>query len=83
MLMQRVRRPDGKERILTQKLQVTNSQVLSRLCADVCCGDEIEAIIVTDWTKSGHASHLADFCSVTPVSLSDTVEQPVPSKIAS
>jgi hypothetical protein len=61
MLTQRAVRPDGKERTITQKVPVRDTLLLSRLSVEVHKGDEIEATIVTEWSKKGYITYLADF----------------------
>ncbi len=56
-----VRRPDGKERIITQKIPVLNADLLARLVAEASPGTDIEATIITEWHKNGYATHLANF----------------------
>ena len=60
-LVQTAVRPDGKERAITQKVPVQDALLLTRLVAEVMPGAEIEAIIITEWHKSGYTTYLAGF----------------------
>ena len=59
---QRAKRPDGKERIITQKMPVHDADLLVYLTIEALPGTDIEATIVTEWSKSGYVTYLADFC---------------------
>ena len=77
-LAQCVRRPDGKERIITQKIPVLNADLLARLAAEASPGTDIEATIITEWHKNGYTTHLANFRVATfaEPSLNEVRQQP-------
>lgn len=60
-LAQRVVRPDGKQRSITQKVRVPDSLLALRLNGEVKLGDEIEVSIVTEWTENGYSTYLSDY----------------------
>lgn len=55
----RARRPDGKEKIISQWVKVLDDQLLQQLTAAVATGDEIEIAVVTEWPEGD--SYLAGF----------------------
>ena len=65
LLTQRAVRPDGKERTITQKLPVLDPELVARLTVEVGTGDEIEATIVTEWSRSGYSTFLSGFRKTT------------------
>ena len=77
-LVQCVKRPDGKERTITQKMPVHDADLLARLAAEASPGTDIEATIVTEWHKSGYTTYLADFRVAVPAEqkLNEARQQP-------
>ena len=72
LLVQCAVRPDGKERTITQKVPILDREVLARLCSEIKKGDEIEATIVTEWSKQGYKTYLSDFYLVSALTSSAT-----------
>ena len=66
LLVQIAVRPDGKARTITQKVPVPDASLFARLCTEVCQDEEIEAIIVTKWSKSGYTTYLSGFRLLSP-----------------
>ena len=60
LIAQTAVRPDGKSRTITQKLSVADDLV-PRLIAELHEGEEIEATIVTEWSRQGYSTYLRDF----------------------
>jgi hypothetical protein len=57
-------RPDGKQRMITLKLDVPDINLSSRLLSEISKGDEIGATVVTDWTDQGYSTHLSGYSKV-------------------
>lgn len=58
----RARRPDGKERIVSQSVKVLDEQLFRQLTATVKSGDEIEICVVNEWPEGKPSiSYLAGF----------------------
>lgn len=64
-------RPDGRARTFVQKL-VTPPDLFACLLNEVQNGDEVEAVIVTEWHEAGYTTCLYDFQTVETLS-SETV----------
>lgn len=61
MVKQIARRPDGKERVIVQKVSVTDRDLVCRLSFELRPGDRIAATIVTEWSTDAYDSRLTDF----------------------
>ena len=58
----RARRPDGKERVISQAVRVLDEQLLQQLEAVTTSGDTIEVCMVTEWGDgTPPSSYLAGF----------------------
>lgn len=57
-------RPDGKQKLHSQMVQVTDTALLARLRREVCMGEEVEVEIETDWTHPDIPTILKDFTPV-------------------
>lgn len=51
----------GKKRHFTQEVKVLDDQLFQRLLAEVRKGDEIEAVVVTEFSEQGYTTYLANF----------------------
>lgn len=61
LMAKRVRRPDGKERLITQQIPVRDQDLWQRLIGHVRPGDEAELTVVTEWHDTGYCSNLVSF----------------------
>ena len=57
-------RPDGKQRMITLKLNVPDANLSARLLSEINIGDVIEATVVTDWIDQGYSTHLSGYSKV-------------------
>ncbi|MCL5265487.1 MAG: hypothetical protein M1343_09915 [Chloroflexi bacterium] len=58
----RARRPDGKEKIISQSVKVLDEHLFQQLTATVNAGDAIEISVVNEWPEGKPAiSYLAGF----------------------
>ena len=51
----------GKKRGFTQEVKVFDERLFRRLLAEAKKGDEIEAVIVTEFADQGYFTYLSDF----------------------
>lgn len=64
MLRELAEQGDGRSRMIVQKLQVPDAAVVERLATQAVKGDEIAAVVVTEWTNGGYRTFLADFRTI-------------------
>jgi len=57
----RLHRSDGKQKVHVQWTPVLDQALLERLQRQVCEGDQIEIVVVTDWSRAGAPTYLAGF----------------------
>lgn len=58
----RLRNTRGREKVLTQQVDVLDADLFQQILAQAVRGDEIEVTITTDWGKPGSPTYLTAFC---------------------
>ena len=73
-----VTRPDGKSRTITQTVPILDRCLARRALDEIGMGDEIDATIVTEWSKDGYETYLLDFSIVPKTNSRDRASQAQP-----
>ncbi len=63
VVVERLRSLSRKERVFTQEIQVLDDLLFRRLQAEVAKGDEIEALVVTQFLEQGYTTYLAGYAT--------------------
>ena len=60
----RLRGPGGREKVVTQLIEVRDHQLFSRLQREAKPGSQIQVTLVTDWSQPGAPTFLTSFTGI-------------------